>query len=131
MVHDVQVDGFRLDAVQHFSLDFTRQWTKDVQAQGSTLGKDVMVVGEFWQPDARKLIGWVDGMGQQAMVFDVPLLNKFGQMKRIQPQSRWSRFRRPARPAFDMRRIFDNTVVQHRPHNAVVSVHDRSSWIPS
>ncbi|PSK51811.1 Alpha-amylase 1 [Elsinoe australis] len=122
MVHDVQVDGFRLDAVQHFSLDFTRQWTKDVQAQGSTLGKDVMVVGEFWQPDARKLIGWVDDMGQQAMVFDVPLLNKFGQMKRIQPQSRWPRLRRPARPAFDMRRIFDNTVVQHRPHNAVTVV---------
>ncbi|KAF2222554.1 glucan 1,4-alpha-maltohexaosidase precursor [Elsinoe ampelina] len=124
MVQDVGdgIDGFRLDAVQHYSQAFTIQWIERVQAAGRQRGKDIDVIGEFWQPDCRKLIAWVDFMKQQAMLFDVPLLNNFGQLKRLPPQSRWSRFRRPIRPPFDMRLIFEGTLTQYRPNNAVTVV---------
>ncbi|PNS15146.1 Alpha-amylase 1 [Sphaceloma murrayae] len=126
MVEDIGVDGFRLDAVQHYSRNFTRQWIEDVQDHASSRTKDVQVIGEFWQPDARKLIAWVDAMKMHAMVFDVPLLNKFSQMKRVGTHSRWSMLRRSSRPVFDLREIFKDTVVQYRPHNAmlVVTNHD-------
>ncbi|KAF4550735.1 Hypothetical protein D9617_16g015250 [Elsinoe fawcettii] len=128
MVNEVGdgVDGFRLDAVQHYSRAFTLEWIERVQACGRQKGKDILVAGEFWQLDCGKLISWVDAMKGKAMVFDVPLLNKFAQMKRPTQHSKWNQWRRPARPGFDIRRIFEGTVVEHRPNNAmtVVANHD-------
>ena len=118
MIEDTGVEGFRLDAVQHFSYNFTREWVQRIQETSRRKrGKDAFVVGEFWTDEVKRITSWLDVVGQSAYAYDSPLLYGF---------SRISEDVRMGSANADLRTIMRDSLLQIRPQNAVtlVSNHD-------
>lgn len=111
MVQDVGVDGFRLDAVQHYSWNFTREWVNNVRNATGQQQRDLLILGEYWMNDVVKLTRWVDRVGQGVRAFDAPLHTNFKKMS--QAKFKWE---------VDLRKVYRNTLTAARPDNAVVSV---------
>lgn len=104
------VNGFRIDAMKHTRFGFFVEWIRHLRDK---TGKNLFVVGEYWtgENDAiEKLIQVTDG---SMMLFDVNLHYNF---ERASTQG----------SSFDLRKIFDNTLVKDHPDLAVtlVSNHD-------
>ncbi|OMP82895.1 Glucan 1,4-alpha-maltohexaosidase [Diplodia seriata] len=97
--------GFRLDAVQHFSERFTNEWAETLHQE---CGSDIFLVGEFWVGSAATLTAWLGKMHHKFALFDAPLLYNFHNAG--------------ATDSFDLRKIFDDTLVQREPVNAVTVV---------
>lgn len=104
IVNEVGLRGFRLDAVQHFSERFTRQWVDHVNKE---TGEDRFYVGEFWTGNVDDLTGWLEKMDKKFSLYDSCLLNNFSSLSKQE--------------AADLRKVFDKTLVQAMPVNAVVS----------
>ena len=105
-----QVDGFRLAATKKSSTGYFPRW---IDALEKHSGKQLFVVGSYWQENVSALHWYLDTVGGQISLFDVPLHNNFHQASR-------------ARGNYDMRRILNGTLMQQRPWNAVtfVDTHD-------
>ena len=130
MVHDIGLGGFRLDAVQHYSWHFARDWIKTVKDAGGSLDREIFVVGEFWTGDTKRLVQWLDRMGQGVRAFDSPLLGNFSRISRarLTTKNNQNRFgMRLSNWDVDLRRIFRNSLVEARPHGAVVSAPHRTT----
>jgi len=129
MINDTGVDGFRLDAVQHFSFNFTREWVSRVQAASARKrgGQDAFVVGEIWTGEVKRITDWLDVVGQGAYAYDSPLLYNF---------SRISEDVRTGSVNADVRTILRDSLLECRPQSAVTLVtnHDtqpgQSSFTP-
>lgn len=114
-------DGFRLDAVKHISASFYRDWLPELRAY---TGREMFAVGEYWHNDVCVLLRYLEQVGCDMSLFDVPLHNHFRQVAACGRQ-------------FDMRRLFEDTLVGCRPHLAVTFVdnHDTQpgqaleSWV--
>lgn len=100
---EVNLRGFRLDAVQHFSERFTREWVDYVNEQCG----DKFYVGEFWTGNVDDLTSWLEMMDQKFSLYDSPLLNNFSSLSKQE--------------SADLRTVFDKTLVKAMPVNAVVS----------
>ncbi|CAD0087685.1 unnamed protein product [Aureobasidium vineae] len=101
IVKEVGLRGFRLDAVQHFSQRFTKEWIEALRQEHG----DLFYVGEFWTGNKQDLIDWVEQMGRKFSLYDSPLLNNFSNISKSE--------------AADLRKVFDDTLVQDMPVNAV------------
>ncbi len=104
-------DGFRLDAVKHIATWFFPQW---IDALEKHVGKDLFVVGEYWQQNLEALTKYIDMMQGRMSLFDVTLHYNFHQASKSGGR-------------FDMRRIFTGTLVQERPAHAVTFVDNHDS----
>lgn len=119
MVKEVDVQGFRLDAVQHFSFDFTRDWIQHVNAAHRRKSdKESFVVGEVWSGDLARITKWLDVVqhpsgGPQVYAYDAPLLYNF---------SRISEDVRTRSKNTDLRTILRGSLLQQRPEAAVTLV---------
>lgn len=117
-----QVDGLRLDAVKHIRSEFFPEWLKDVE---DSMDKDLFVVGEYWSTNIETISNYLEKSKDCMNLFDVPLHYNF--LKAATSNGE-----------FDMRTIFDGTLVQSHPQKAVTFVdnHDTQigqaleSWIP-
>lgn len=115
------VEGFRLDAVKHISAAFYRDWLEDMRRYA---GKELYAVGEYWQYDVGRLHRYLEQVEGRMNLFDVPLHGKFRAISTSGGQ-------------YDMRTLFDHTLVGTRPHQAVTFVdnHDTQpgqsleSWV--
>lgn len=107
---ELDLTGFRLDAVQHYSYHWSDKWCRSLQ---KSTGKKMFFVGEFWNGDVRNLLKWLKNMSPFFNLFDVPLLYNI---------QRLSSYECP-----DLREVFKNTLVQAKPSNAVVSLISRFS----
>lgn len=105
------VDGFRLDAIKHISSWFFPDWLDAMEAH---VGKDLFVVGEYWVPNLESLQWYIDAVGERMSVLDVCLHYNF-------------HYASKAGGCYDMRRIFDGTLVKHRPTHAVTFVENHDS----
>lgn len=103
---EVGMDGFRLDAVKHISFDFYREWLKNTRAH---VGRDYFAVGEYWAKELSKLTHYLDVVENSMSLFDVPL--HFGFLKAATSDGN-----------YDMRTLFDDSLVKARPWNAVTFV---------
>lgn len=140
MVEDVGIHGFRLDAVQHFSWNFCREWIAKVQTTSrQKFGKNAFVVGEVWAPEVTRQLRWLDcvvpsGSENGVYAFDAPLLYSFSRISED--------VRRGSKNA-DLRTFLTGSgdpekhaLVAVRPHQAVTLVtnHDtqagQSSFVP-
>lgn len=110
MVRDVGVEGFRLDAVPHYSWNFAREWIAHVRETARQQGRDLLVIGEYWMPDVLKIVQWVDRVGQGVKAIDAPLHANFSRLS--QAKLKWE---------VDLRKVFRGTLTEARPDNAVVS----------
>lgn len=105
------VDGFRLDAIKHISFDFFNEWLDHVR---KATGKELFTVGEYWNPNRVDiLLYYLEKSRQRMSLFDAPLHKNFHVASK-------------QGAAYDMRNIFNNTLLSHVPHKTVslVENHD-------
>lgn len=106
MAEQVHTDGFRLDAAKHIPAWFFRDWVGHMR---ESVREDLFVVAEYWDPDLEALERYLDLVDQQVTLFDAALQLRFHQASK-------------AGGDFDLRTIFDGTLVAARPDHAVTLV---------
>ncbi len=111
IVDSLKIDGFRLDAVKHIRSSFFPDWLSHVRKYTK---KELFTVGEYWSNDINDLHSFISSTGGQLSLFDVPLHYN------LQAASRGG-------GNYDMRQIFDGTLVQHQPNLAVTFVDNHDS----
>jgi alpha-amylase len=120
-VETTGVSGFRLDAVKHISTNFFPEWLSFLK---ETFNRDFLAVGEYWQADPEPLLQYIEATQGMIQLFDVPLHFNFYNASR-------------EGDAYDLRQIFDNTLIQHKPEFAITFVdnhdtqplQDLESWV--
>ncbi len=100
------VDGFRIDAVKHISFKKIFKWVMEMCDYS---GRDLFAVGEYWNSSTETLINYLDRTAHSMHLFDVPLHYNFHKVS-------------ISNSGFDMRKIFDNTLVKNRPQKSVTIV---------
>ena len=114
MIESTGVDGFRLDAVQHFSFSFTRSWIAAVNAVNRQKnGRDAFIVGEIWTGEVDRITKWLDVVSspaQHVWAYDSPLLYNFSRIS--QDVIKGSR-------NADLRTILRDSLLELRPPHAV------------
>ncbi len=111
-IKTTDVNGFRLDAVKHIPASFFLNWFKDLRARFP--GREVFGVGEYWSNNVDHLVDYIKTTEGVMRLFDVPLHD------RLREASKAGR-------DFDLRTIFDNTLVQRDPVMAVTFVDNHDS----
>ena len=120
-INMTHVDGFRLDAVKHIDALFYRNWITKLR---NDTQKELFTVGEYWHGDVKHLLHYLEEVEYQVSLFDVPLHYHFYEASHSDGH-------------YDMRRIFDGTLVEKANRNAVTFVdnHDTQpsqglqSWV--
>jgi len=102
----VPVGGFRLDAAKHIPAWFFRDWVGHVR---KTVSPDLFVVAEYWHPEMDVLNQYLDRVDRQLLLFDVALHHRFHDASKLGRE-------------FDMRTIFDGSLVAGLPQHAVTLV---------
>lgn len=104
------VDGFRFDAVKHVSAEFFVEWLGRMREHA---GRDIFAVGEYWTGVEESLKYSLNATDRNLKLFDAVLHFNFADASK-------------AGNAYDLRKIFDRSLVQSNPEVAVtlVSNHD-------
>jgi len=106
LAEQLPCDGFRLDAAKHIPAWFFRDWVGHMR---ETIGHELFVVAEYWHPDMAALTTYLERVDRQLMLFDVALHHRFFDASK-------------AGGSFDLRTIFDGTLVAAMPDHAVTLV---------
>jgi alpha-amylase len=106
MLEQIGVHGFRLDAIKHIHGDFFRDWLGALEKK---LGRTIFAVGEYWTTDANTLNWYIANTEGRLSLFDVVLHYRFAEAGAKGRD-------------FDMRTIFDGSLVQRVPILAVTFV---------
>jgi alpha-amylase len=104
-------DGVRLDAVKHISPFFYVEWLHELRRN---TGKEIFAVGEYWAPGKlHLLLKYIEATGGNMSLFDSALHHRLHHASRSGNN-------------YDLRTIFDDTLIKVRPDKAVtvVSNHD-------
>jgi alpha-amylase len=105
-LNEIKFDGMRLDAVKHIAPPFIIEWLDHIRS----LNPDLFAVGEYWAPgDLPLMLKYLDAVGDRMSLFDASLHHNLYQAS-LQGKD------------YDLRQIFDNTLVQGRPDKAVTVV---------
>lgn len=104
-IEQTGIDGVRLDALKHIPHYFFTEW---LQHLSECFKKEFWAVGEYWNHHVDVLLKYIELTGGAMKLLDVPLHYN------IYHASTWE--------DFDLRTIFDNTLVQQRPDMAVTFV---------
>ena len=103
-IRETHLDGLRLDAVKHISFPFYGKLLKTIR---EATGLKIPAVGEYWSGELERLEHYLDMVEGGMSLFDVALHYKFFDVS----QGRGS-----------LKALFDNTLVNSRPGNAVTFV---------
>lgn len=109
-LNEVGLDGVRFDAVKHIEAGFFPDWLVHVRSQA---GRDIFAVGEYWSYDLGALKHFLHLTQGLVTLFDAPLHLTFSNASKSDSN-------------FDLRKIFDGSLVSQAPELAVtlVSNHD-------
>ncbi len=110
-VDTTDIDGFRFDAVKHIRAGFFPGWLKHVRKYS---GKRMFAVGEYWSDEIEALHHFIDVTGGDVALFDAPLHYNFSVASTKGKD-------------YDMRSIFDDTLVKEQPALAVTLVDNHDS----
>ena len=105
-------DGFRLDAVKHIRSSWFRDWLNDLRARFA--GRELFSVGEYWSPNLDDLRRYLSESGGVMSLFDVPLHFNFHDASR-------------SGSGYDLRTIFNGTLVKEQPAKAVTFVENHDT----
>jgi alpha-amylase len=105
------VDGFRFDAVKHVDAEFFLSWLHELRV---AVGRDLFAVGEYWSYEVEALHHFIEVTNGAISLFDAPLHYNFHLASR-------------AGKDYDLRGIFDNTLVAQQPALAVTLVDNHDS----
>jgi alpha-amylase len=106
------VNGFRLDAVKHMPSSFYKDWFANFKEKFPD--KETFGVGEFWSPEVGKLEKYLADVDGCIRLFDVPL---HFHLHQASEQGR----------DYDMRLIFEGTLVKNVPLLSVIFVDNHDS----
>lgn len=101
--NQLPLSGMRLDAAKHYSISFQKRFVRQMRA---AYGGDFYFVAEYWRGEPGALIDYLEKMDYQVSVFDSALVSRFSAVSRAQRS--------------DLRRVFEQSLVQHHPEHAVV-----------
>lgn len=110
-IRETKVDGIRLDAVKHINDWFMRDLVNHIR---EVFGQTFYCVGEYWSANKRTLEHYMRNTDCNMELFDVPLHYRFYEAS-IRGNS------------FDMRTIFDQTLVTKHTEIAVTFVDNHDS----
>ena len=100
-------DGLRLDAVKHIAPQFYNEWLAYMRHM---TGKELFAVGEYWAPGHLPLLEkYIHASDGQISLFDAALHHRFHTASKCGS-------------SYDLRTIFDDTLVATHPHLAVTLV---------
>jgi len=104
------IDGFRIDAMKHLEFDFIVDWIKHLRTKTN---KNLFAVGEYWSGHSEAIDQFIQITDGNMMLFDVNPHYNFARASK-------------AGSSYDLRTIFNNTLVEAHPDLAVtfVSNHD-------
>ncbi len=111
MIEETKVDGFRIDAAKHIDHQFMNDFLSHIK---SVRGDDFYLLGEYWQSDEAVLDRYLYKTDYDMDLFDVKLHYNFVAAARGGKE-------------YDMRKIFDNTIVAEHPGLAVTFVNNHDS----
>lgn len=119
MIDQMGYDGFRYDALKHISPDFIDHLSKYILEKHPNF----YFVGEYWRDDQGSIDYYLNQTDYKIDLFDVPLHYNF--------------YEAGMNPDYDMRKIFQGSLVEEKPLFAVTFVdnHDTeegqslSSWV--
>ncbi len=110
-IRETGVDGIRLDAIKHINDWFIRDLIGHVR---ETFGQEFYCVGEFWEPDRDTVHDYLEEVDGRTDLFDVALHHRFREASQ-------------QGEGFDLRTIFDGSLVQTAPEHAVTFVDNHDS----
>ena len=111
-MEETSVDGFRYDALKHISSGFIADLSNHVLEKKNA--NEFYLFGEYWKYDEAEISSYLETTGYNIDLFDVPLHFKMVEASKSMGN-------------FDMRKIFDNTIVQGFPNKAVTFVDNHDS----
>lgn len=109
MVKEMGYDGFRYDALKHISSKFIDKLSAHILEEKP----DFYFVGEYWNNNEAIMNHYLEETSYNVDLFDVPLHFNFAQAA--------------ADPNYDIRKIFDGSLVQSKPLTAVTFVDNHDS----
>jgi alpha-amylase len=105
-LEQIPFDGVRLDAVKHMSPKFFNEWLSHMR----TIKTDLFAVGEYWAPgELPLLLKYLEATEGKMSLFDAALHHNFHNASN-------------AGNTFDMRTIFDNSLLSATPALAVTVI---------
>ena len=104
-------DGMRLDAIKHIDEPFMLEFIEEMR---SRVNDDIYVVGEYWITDVERMRKYLDKLQFHMQLFDVALHFNFERAGKEEAE-------------YDLREIFDNTLVNANPLNVVTFVDNHDS----
>jgi alpha-amylase len=108
---ELKLDGMRLDAIKHINEDFVENFVK---AMRKKFGSDFYVFGEYWKNDTPRLREYLSDTNYHLSLVDVALhFNFFEAAKKGRE--------------YDLRKIFDNSLVTANPSHVVTFVDNHDS----
>ncbi|EEB35340.1 cytoplasmic alpha-amylase [Anaerococcus hydrogenalis DSM 7454] len=110
-MEETGVDGFRYDALKHISDEFIYDLSKHIMEKKED---DFYLFGEYWQYDEGQIDGYLDDTDWKIDLFDVPLHFHMQEASKSNGN-------------YDMRNIFNNTIVENHPLQAVTFVDNHDS----
>ena len=108
---ETKVDGFRFDAVKHINDYFIRDLIRKIKGE---YRDDFYAVGEYWSQDSNEINTYLKNTGFEMDLFDVKL--HFNMHLASKSYDR-----------YDMRKIFEGTLVKDYPDYAVTFVDNHDS----
>lgn len=120
-INTTNIDGFRLDAVKHIRAEFYPEWLGELRKDTE---RKLFSVGEYWSSNIDTINHYIEKTEGCMSLFDVPLHYNFYRASISNGE-------------YDMRQIFDGTIVRTNPEKAVTFVdnHDTEpgqaleSWV--
>lgn len=100
------IDGFRLDALKHIHFSFFIEWLDHLN---SHFQKNFFCIGEYWRNSIGPLLTYIERTEGRIQLFDSPLHFNFHEASRLGND-------------YDMRTIFDNSLVKIHPTLAITFV---------
>ncbi|MFI3887060.1 alpha-amylase [Streptococcus parauberis] len=110
-ISESQVKGFRLDAIKHIDASFMKEFITFIQAE---IYENFYIFGEYWKDDFDETEHYLELIDYKFDLFDVALHMNFYQACQ-------------AGNNFDMRQIFDGSLVQTHPMHAITFVENHDT----
>ena len=111
VINELNLDGFRMDAVKHISEDFIKEFLIEVR---KVYGEKFYSVGEYWKGDLDTLKTYLENIGYETDLFDVGLHFNFHEAS-VEKEN------------YDLTTILDNSVMLMDPIKAVTFVDNHDS----
>ncbi len=110
VTEQLELDGMRLDAIKHISRLFIHQFVDNLRRNH----KEFYFVGEYWKTDLSTLSDYLEAVDYKIQLFDVPLHSNFHQASVLGDK-------------YDLRELFNNTLIEKHPFHAVTFVDNHDS----